>query len=180
MNPKQWVTLGYFCVRDDLKYSELLMLVTVFNVNVYWLTFFPLLLPSLRSKNYACNQDWTKTSANQEGRNTSERWRGAAAGGLLGFPARDVRICCSVSGPELRVHAREDDDDRQHPAPPLSPPTDGHKNNQISYTAPTDQVLYHCFVLSAISACISDHDVTIRTLNGVNEMNAYRRGRDLV
>jgi hypothetical protein len=126
----------------------------------------------------------TKTGRKQarikEGRNTSERWRGAAAGGLLGFPARDVRICCSVSGPELRGHAREDDDDSQHPAPPSSPPRAGHKNNQISYMAPEGQVLCVCFVLSAMSAYISNHEVTIRALNGVNEMHAYQRGRDLV
>jgi hypothetical protein len=126
----------------------------------------------------------TKTERKQarikKGRNTSERWRGAAAGGLLGFPARDVRICCSVSGPELRGHAREDNDDSQHPAPPSLPPTAGYKNNQISYTAPAGQVPYHCFLLSTISACISNHEVTIRALNGVNEMPVFRRGNDLV
>lgn len=106
----------------------------------------------------------------KKGRNTSERWRGAAAGGLLGFPARDVRICCSVSGPELRGHGSGDDS--QHPAPSPPPPRAGHKNNQISFTAPTGQVLFFCFVLSMISANIASNEVPTRALNGVDEMHA--------
>jgi len=117
------------------------------------MTFFPLLLRPMTSPTDDCyshdcdpqtmfvTMTGRKQARIKKGRNTSERWRGAAAGGLLGFPARDVRICCSVSGPELRGHAREEDDDSQHPAPPSSPPTAGHKNNQISYTAPAGQVL---------------------------------------
>ena len=122
------------------------MPITVFNVDVYWLTFSFCYSLDCNPQTILVTKTGRKQARIKKGRNTSERWRGAAAGGLLGFPARDVRICCSVSGPELRGHAREDDDDSQHQTPPSTPPTAGHKNNQISYTAPAGQVLYHCFV----------------------------------